>query len=81
MKLVIVSALFTAAMSLFAASSSSAPSPAAIQAIAPDDDAAANPVGSECEVAGGTCRKSVCRSGETSVPLTCGHDLGCCLAR
>jgi hypothetical protein len=85
MKLVVVSALFTAALAisaLWAAQPSAAPaSPDEPQISMQPDDDEANQVGSECVVAGGVCRKSACRPGEISVPLSCGHDLGCCLTQ
>lgn len=83
MKFVFVSALFTAVLSMIAAPAQSQSSPAdsAVQAALPNDAEAAAPLANECTDAGGVCRKSVCRGAEQSVPLECGHDLGCCLVR
>jgi hypothetical protein len=80
MKFVVISALFTAALSLFASPSISAPQqPASIELssqLVGDEPA---PAINECVAAGGTCRKSACRTGEVVSFRQCGHDLGCCL--
>jgi hypothetical protein len=78
MKLFMIASLFTAALSMFASQGASSASSASAAAYTDND---AVQVGSECEAAGGVCRKSACRGGEAPAPLDCGHDLGCCLPR
>jgi hypothetical protein len=79
LKLVFVSALFTAALSIFGAASGSMPTSAAAPQLSAPADAPRALVANECEGAGGVCRKSACRTTERSSELECGHDLGCCL--
>ena len=79
MKLVFVSALFTAALSIFGAASGSMPTSAAAPQIGPQPDDARVEAINECADAGGICRKSACRTTERSADLECSHDLGCCL--
>ena len=50
------------------------------QAAAPSLEDRSVSVGrSECEGAGGTCRKSACRTNEVPSMLECGTERGCCL--